>query len=60
MLLFVLKRLRFLLLILLYFGCQSITTPIAVAAIFSDHMVLQQQMEVPVWGSGSPGATITI
>lgn len=29
-------------------------------AIFSDHMVLQRQMEVPVWGTASPGEQVTV
>lgn len=29
-------------------------------AFFSDHMVLQQQMEVPIWGKANPGTTITL
>lgn len=29
-------------------------------AIFSDHMVLQQQSEVPIWGWAEPGETIEI
>ena len=30
------------------------------AHLFSDHMVLQQQTEAPVWGWGEPGKTVTI
>lgn len=29
-------------------------------AIFSDHMVLQQKMKIPVWGTSVPGATVTV
>ena len=29
-------------------------------AIFSDHMVLQQQMPVPVWGWADPGEQVTV
>jgi len=29
-------------------------------AIFSDHMVLQQKIEVPVWGTADPGGTVTV
>ncbi|MCX5658319.1 MAG: sialate O-acetylesterase [Planctomycetota bacterium] len=28
--------------------------------IFSDHMVLQQQMPIPVWGDASPGEAVTV
>ena len=30
------------------------------AHIFSDHMVLQQQTQAPVWGWGKPGCTVTL
>ena len=30
------------------------------APIFSDHMVLQQKSEVPIWGKASPGEMITL
>ena len=30
------------------------------AAIFSDHMVLQRDLEVPVWGTTQPGGTVTV
>ena len=30
------------------------------AHIFSDHMVLQQQTQAPVWGWGKPGSTVTL
>ncbi|MEA2736202.1 MAG: sialate O-acetylesterase [Humisphaera sp.] len=29
-------------------------------AMFSDHMVLQREMEVPVWGKATPGQTVTV
>ncbi len=29
-------------------------------AIFSDHMVLQRQVPVPVWGNTEPGGTVTV
>ena len=28
--------------------------------LFTDHMVLQQQCDVPVWGKAAPGATVTV
>ena len=34
--------------------------PLKLAHIFSDHMVLQQQTEAPVWGWGVPGKTVTV
>ncbi len=29
-------------------------------SVFSDHMVLQRDMEVPVWGRAGPGASVTV
>jgi len=29
-------------------------------AIFGDHMVLQQEMKVPVWGTADPGEAVTV
>ncbi|TWU45450.1 hypothetical protein Q31b_06220 [Novipirellula aureliae] len=31
-----------------------------VSSLFTDHMVLQREMPVPVWGSGNPDATIQV
>lgn len=33
---------------------------LTVAPYFSSHMVLQQKISVPVWGTAAPGATITV
>jgi sialate O-acetylesterase len=33
---------------------------VALTAIFGDHMVLQQQQTLPVWGTADPGETITV
>ena len=30
------------------------------SALFSDHMVLQSGMEVPIWGTASPGERVTV
>jgi len=34
--------------------------PLQLAHIFSDHAVLQRESQVPVWGWGSPGATVRV
>ena len=34
--------------------------PPELPSIFSDHMVLQRQMKVPVWGKADAGATVTV
>jgi len=33
---------------------------LAVASIFSDHMVLQRDMKLPIWGHAAPGAKVTV
>ncbi len=33
---------------------------VEVAGIFSDHMILQRDRAVPVWGKGRPGETVTV
>ena len=38
------------------FGQQQLTMP----SIFSDHMVLQRELPVPVWGQDRPGQDITV
>ena len=45
---------------LLFFGCSAVDPNLKVAPIFSDHMVLQQQSDVRIWGSGLPGNNIEI
>lgn len=30
------------------------------APVFTDHMVLQQGMKVPIWGTGAPGESVTV
>jgi sialate O-acetylesterase len=33
---------------------------VKLAPVFSDHMVLQREMKLPVWGSADPGETVTV
>lgn len=33
---------------------------VKIPAIFGEHMVLQQQQPIPVWGTATPGETITV
>ena len=50
-------------LIVLFFSslsCQTEESLLEVAPVFSDHMVLQQESEVPIWGSGTPGLWVEI
>ncbi|NWK57331.1 sialate O-acetylesterase [Verrucomicrobiaceae bacterium N1E253] len=33
---------------------------LSITSVFSDHMVLQRQMPVPVWGKGKAGSTVSV
>ncbi len=33
---------------------------VALPAVFGDHMVLQRGVRIPIWGSGQPGAAVTV
>ncbi|HEY1767056.1 MAG TPA: sialate O-acetylesterase [Terracidiphilus sp.] len=44
---------------LFLFGA-SLSAQVKPSALFSDHMVLQQGMPVPVWGTAAPGETVTV
>ena len=51
--------------LLLLTACAAVfATPIhadvAVPALFGDHMVLQEEMKVPVWGTADPGEKVTV
>lgn len=35
-------------------------TKLALASIFSDHMVLQRDIMAPIWGTAKPGAEVTV
>lgn len=47
-------------------GCQSLRAQappaesVRLAGIFSDHMVLQREMPVPIWGWAAPGGLVTV
>lgn len=42
------------------FSCKKEKTEIYLPALFSNHMVLQQKVEAPIWGRGTPGSDIQI
>ncbi|MCC6156351.1 MAG: 9-O-acetylesterase, partial [Candidatus Hydrogenedentes bacterium] len=50
--------------LLLVCGCQSVTKPsdarLAMPALFSDGMVLQQGKPVAIWGKASPGTKVRV
>ena len=41
-------------------SCTNKKEVLELAPVFSDHMVLQQQSLVPIWGKGQPGETVTV
>jgi sialate O-acetylesterase len=45
---------------LLFWAAPHASAELALASPFTDHMVLQREMKVPVWGSADPGATVKV
>jgi sialate O-acetylesterase len=45
---------------LLVLGTVSASADVKLPAVLSDHMVLQQQMSVPVWGTADAGEEVTV
>jgi sialate O-acetylesterase len=52
--------LKLVFLFLLYFGSATIHAQLQPAPVFSDNMVLQRGMEVPVWGVADEDKTVTV
>lgn len=48
------------LILTLLIGCSSSDAPLRLHALFSDHMVLQRDASVPIWGWAEPGETVTV
>ena len=46
--------------LLLLFLIDSLTAQVNLSPIFNNNMVLQQGMEIPVWGWASPGEKVTV
>jgi sialate O-acetylesterase len=51
---------RLVLLTLLLPGSGALRAEVKLPAIFGDHMVLQQGLKLPVWGTAAPGETVTV
>jgi sialate O-acetylesterase len=49
-----------LLLTLILFSPLGATAQLEVASFFGDHMVLQREQEIPVWGKATPGDKVTV
>jgi sialate O-acetylesterase len=45
---------------LVFLACSSVTVAVTPANIFSDHMVLQRDAAVPIWGKAGVGASVTV
>ena len=45
---------------LAFISCTNKSKSLKIAAIFSDHMVLQQLSDVSIWGHGIPGKSVKI
>jgi sialate O-acetylesterase len=39
---------------------QATANKLAVASMFSDHMVLQRDMKAPIWGTAAPGSKVSV
>lgn len=48
------------LLLLVVLGCFSMQAKVTVASIFSDNMVVQRNVQIPVWGSADANEKITV
>ncbi len=53
-------RLSFIFLLGFYFSCQQGPSDLSLSPIFSDHMVLQQAEQVPIWGTAAPYTNVTV
>jgi sialate O-acetylesterase len=54
------KRKTSLLSLLLVFMTASLQAEVKIPAFFNDHMVLQRNISVPIWGWASPGEVINV
>jgi sialate O-acetylesterase len=40
--------------------CATLSAEVQPSPLFNNHMVLQRSMSVPVWGTASPGETVSV
>jgi sialate O-acetylesterase len=45
---------------LLFWAAPHASAELTLASPFTDHMVLQREMKVPIWGSADPGTAVTV
>ncbi len=46
--------------VLLLFSAAALGGSLELPSVFSDHMILQREQPVPVWGRAEPGSTVTV
>lgn len=51
---------RHALLFTFFAGCAAVAAALELASPFTDHMVLQRELPVPVWGAAEPGERVTV
>ena len=54
------KITHLLMMLVVFVFANSSVAELKLAGIFSDGMVLQQKMKVPVWGKAAPGTEVTV
>lgn len=55
-----LRSLRPVMLFLIFSSSTSLTAAVALASPFTDHAVLQQGIDIPVWGTAADGEQVTV
>lgn len=43
-----------------FWGASRANAAVKLPTLFSDHMVLQRNMAVPIWGTAAPGELVTV
>src|SRR6187402_3221821 len=51
---------RIILIVLLFTGWVAADAQVKIASFFGDHMVLQREMIIPIWGTAKAGEKITV
>ena len=51
---------KILLVIILFTWCSGLNAKVTLPNLFTNNMVLQREIKIPVWGNGTPGEKITV
>ena len=54
------KRLTFLLIVAFAVSAMNLSAEVHMSPLFTDNMVMQQKSDAPVWGTATPGASVTV